>query len=187
MGRPDAVNSLCDARSCPPAGAGFPTVSRMPGLFSVFRRAGRLPPAVRAQLEPERIIVVAERVRVRQRFSGSIPGRRDAASRTRHLGVLAVTGERLYALVPSAPRLAGPLIDHRWDAPQQGAATVALTGAGVQLDIAIAQVDPRFHGELSMTFAVELADDVLARLPARSMAFEVPSATVFHLLGVRAR
>ena len=48
--------------------------TRVASIFSVFTRPGRLPAPLRAQLEPEGIIHVAERLRVRQQFSGSIPG-----------------------------------------------------------------------------------------------------------------
>ena len=71
---------------------------------------GRLPKPLRAQLEPEGIIFVAEKVGVRQRFSGSVPGRHDAAGANRHIGLVVFTRQRLYALLPT-PATAQPAGD----------------------------------------------------------------------------
>jgi hypothetical protein len=59
----------------------------MPSFFSRFVRIGRLPEPLRATLEPEGIIHVAERVRVRQRFSGSAPGVHSSSSVNRQIGL----------------------------------------------------------------------------------------------------
>jgi hypothetical protein len=48
-------------------------------------------------------------------------------------------------------------------------------------------VDPRFRGELTLEFKAELAEDVLAVLPRKSLAFNVPPEYVFHMLGVRVK
>jgi hypothetical protein len=156
-------------------------------IFSVFTRPGRLPAPLRAQLEPEGIIHVAERVRVRQQFSGSIPGMVSGWGVNRRLGLMVLTRERLFALLPSMPRLKGPAIDAWWDAEQHGPATVAISEAGVRLDVDVKRVDPRFHGELALDFKTPLTDDVLAALPARSLAFGVTPEYVFHMLGVRVK
>jgi hypothetical protein len=156
-------------------------------IFSVFTRPGRLPAALRARLEPEGIVHVAERVRVRQQFSGSVPGMVSSWGVNRHLGLMVITRERLIALLPSIPRLKGPAIDARWDAEQRGAATVAISEAGVRLDVDVKRVDPRFHGELALDFKTALTDDVLEALPARSLAFDVTPEYVFHMLGVRVK
>jgi hypothetical protein len=159
----------------------------MPSFLRVFTRAGRLPAAMREQLEPEGIIEVAERVRVRQRFSGSIPGMASGWGANRQIGLLVFTRERLYALIPSVPRLKGPAIDVRWDATQEGPAKVAISESGVRLELAVNRVDPRFHGDLTLEFKTELTEDVLAALPRRSLAFGVPPEYVFHMLGVRVK
>jgi hypothetical protein len=57
---------------------------------------------LRAQLEPEGIVHVAERVRARQQFSGSIPGMVSGWGVNRHLGLIVFTRERLLALLPSS-------------------------------------------------------------------------------------
>jgi hypothetical protein len=59
-------------------------------LFTGFSIGG-LPKPLRAQLEPEGIIFVAEKVGVRQRFSGSVPARHDAAGDNRHIGLVVFT------------------------------------------------------------------------------------------------
>ncbi len=160
--------------------------TRVASILRVFTRPGRLPAPLRAQLQPQGIVHVVERVHVRQRFSGSIPGMVSGWGANRHLGLVVFTRERLLALIPSIPRLKGPAIDARWDA-QQGAAKVAISGSGVRLDLDVSRVDPRFHGDLALEFRMELADDVLAALPARSLAFDVTPEYVFHMLGVRVK
>ena len=142
---------------------------------------------MRAQLAPEGILHVAERVRVTQRFSGSAPGVHSALSVNRQLGLVVFTRERLYALLVTVPRLKGPAIDQRWDAPPDGPAKVEITEDGMQFDLDVHRVDPRFRGDLSLKYKMTLADDVLAALPSRSLAFAVTPDYVFHMLGVRVR
>jgi hypothetical protein len=156
-------------------------------IFSAFTRPGRLPAPLRAQLEPEGIIQVAERVRVRQQFSGSIPGMVSSWGVNRHLGLVVFTRERLFALLPSIPRLKGPAIYARWDGERDGQATVAISEGGVRMDVDVKRVDPRFHGELALEFKTPLTEDVLEGLPARSLAFGVTPEYVFHMLGVRVK
>jgi hypothetical protein len=159
----------------------------MPSFFSRFVRIGRLPPPLREQLEPEGIIHVAERVGVRERFSGSIPGTSSGLNVSRHVGLAVFTRERLYALLPSIPRLNGPAIDQQWDAAQEGPAKVAISDSGVLLEIDLSRVDTRFHGQLSLHYKTSIPDDVMTALPTRSLTFAVSPEYVFHMLGVRVR
>ncbi|HZQ33369.1 MAG TPA: hypothetical protein VFB19_16770 [Mycobacterium sp.] len=157
-------------------------------FFSRLFRVGTLPEPLRAQLEPEGIIHVAEKVRVRERFSGGVPGRHDALGVNRHIGLVVFTRQRLYALLPSLQMLKQPAIDQRWDAPHDGPARVEISDSGVKLEIVgLQQVDPRFHGDLSLDFRTSLPDETLAALPSRSLAFAVSPEYVFHMLGVRAK
>jgi len=55
------------------------------------------------------------------------------------------------------------------------------------MDLNVKRVDPRFHGKLALEFKTPLTDDVLAALPARSLAFDVIPEYVFHMLVVRVR
>lgn len=82
------------------------------------------------------------------------------------------------------PKLAGPTVDARWDAPQAGAAKVEISATGVQVDVDVAEVDPKFSGQLSLHYKAALGDDVLARLPRRSLAFDMPPEYVFRAVGV---
>jgi hypothetical protein len=158
----------------------------MMGLFGKLFHHPAVPEELRAQLEAEGLIYLAEKVGVTLKFSGSIPGLFSGDSRNRGNGTLAITRQRLYATFPSAPRLAGPAIDQQWDA-QKGPAVVTLDESGVQLDIEIGRLDPRFHGQLTLLYRQPLAGDVLRKLPARSLRFTVPPEYVFHILGVRAK
>jgi hypothetical protein len=159
----------------------------VPSFFRRLFAVGRLPEPQRAQLEPEGILHVGEKVKVRKRFSGSVPGRHDALGVSRQTGLVVFTRQRVFALLPGTPRLKQPAIDQRWDAAQDGSATVAISETGVRMDIDLKRVDPRFHGDLSVEFRMSLPQEVLAALPSRSLAFPVSAEYVFHMLGVRAR
>ena len=158
--------------------------------FSLFKtRDGvdGLPPALRAELEPEGILAAFGKVGASQRFSGSVPGCHSGLSVCRHSGLVVLTRRRLYALLPTAPRLKEPAIDQPWDVPQAGPAKVAINSSGLVVTIDLKRVDPRFSGELKTTFKTNLADDVLEALPTRSLAFHVSPAYVFSSLGVRVK
>jgi hypothetical protein len=159
----------------------------MPSFFSRFLRIGRLPEPLRAQLAPEGIVHVAERVRVTQRFSGSAPGVHSSLSINRQIALVVFTRQRLYALLPTVPRLKGPAIDRRWNDPKDGPARVEVSGAGMRLELQLHRVDPRFRGDLSLQYKMNVPDDVLEALPSRSLAFGVSPDYVFHLLGVPVR
>lgn len=162
----------------------------MASIFDFFRNAGgvgRLSSQVRAELEPEGILFVAEKVGVRQRFSGSVPGRHDSLGVSRHRGVLVFTRRRAFALLPSAPRLKEPLIDQPWDVLQEGPAAVTVAASGLVLELDLRHVDPRFSGQVSVTFPTQVPQDVLDALPTHALAFRVSPAYAFSLLGVRVR
>jgi hypothetical protein len=144
-----------------------------------------VPPELRAQLESEGLIHLVEKVGVSQRFSGSVPGLFSAASAHRGSGTLALTRHRVYASLPTAPRLKVPAIDAPWDG--DGLAKVTISADGVQMDLDVKRVDPRFNGHLSLRYKASLGDEVLAQLPATSLSFGVSPEYVFHILGVRAK
>jgi hypothetical protein len=158
----------------------------MPLLRKLFK-ISRFPDALRTQFEAEGLVYLAEKVSVRQRFSGSVPGLFSASGGSRGQGTLALTGQRIYATYRSAARLKGPVIDARWNASDGGAAKASVSQDGVQLDLEVHQVDPRFHGQLSVRFKAVLSDAVLAALPATSLSFDVTPEYVFHILGVRVK
>ncbi|OBH11228.1 hypothetical protein [Mycobacterium sp. E1747] len=145
---------------------------------------GKLPDDVYAQLESEGLRYLADYVAVTRRFSGAIPGVRLPHSVASYTGSLAFTSERVLATLSMLPRLAGPTVDVRWDAPQSGAARVEISSTGLQVDVDVAQVDPKFSGELSLHYKAAIPDDVLGGLPRRSLSFAMPPEYVFRAVGV---
>jgi hypothetical protein len=145
---------------------------------------GKLPADLHAQVEAEGLIYLADYVAVTRRFSGTIPGVRLPHSVASYVGSLAFTSERVLATLSMLPKLAGPTVDARWDAPQTGAAKVEISSTGVQVDVDVSEVDKTFSGQLSLHYKVALAADVLAGLPRRSLAFDMPPEYVFRAVGV---
>ena len=147
-------------------------------------RIGKLPDDLRAEVEGEGIVQLAEYVSVTRRFAGKVPGKRSAGSIASYVGSMAVTNQRVLGTLSSVPKLAGRTIDQRWDAPQEGAVKAELSETGLLLDVNVAEVDPRYTGHLSLHYKVDIAEDVLMRLPRRSLAFDVPPEYVFRAVGV---
>lgn len=147
-------------------------------------RIGRLPSALRAEVEAEGVLLLAEYVAVTRRFRGTVPGLRSGGSIASYVGSLVVTNERVLGTLSSVPKLAGRTIDLRFDAPQTGAVTAELSATGLTLDVDVADVDPRCSGELSLHYKEDIPQDVLARLPRTSLAFDVPPEFVFRAVGV---
>jgi hypothetical protein len=145
---------------------------------------GKLPADLHAQVEAEGLLYLADYVAVTRRFSGIIPGVRLPHSVASYVGSLVFTSERVLATLSMLPRLAGPTVDARWDAEQTGAAKVEISSTGVRVDVDVAQVDEKFSGELSLHYKTPLAADVLADLPRRSLAFDMPPEYVFRAVGV---
>jgi hypothetical protein len=145
---------------------------------------GKLPNELRAQVEAEGIIHLAEFVSVTCRFSGRVPGKRSKGSIASYVGSLVLTSDRVVGTLSSVPKLAGRTIDQRWDAPQAGAVKAEISATGLMLDVNVAEVDPRCEGHLSLHYKDALPEDVLMRLPRRSLAFDVPPEYVFRAVGV---
>ncbi|MGV0743702.1 hypothetical protein [Mycolicibacterium sp. XJ870] len=147
-------------------------------------RIGRLPDALRAETEAEGIVFLAQYVPITRRFTGSIPGKRSAGSIASYAGSLVLTNERVLATMATMPKLAGRSIDQAWTAPQGGAVKAELTPTGLTLDADLAEIDPRCEGHLSLHYKTAIPDDVLARVPRRSLAFDVAPEYVFRTIGV---
>ena len=145
---------------------------------------GKLPAELRAEVEAEGIIHLAEYVSVTRRFSGRVPGMRSAGSISSYVGSLVLTNQRVLGTLSSVPKLAGRTIDLRWDAPQLGAVKAELSATGLVLDINVAEVDPRCTGHLSLHYKETLPEDLLMRLPRRSLTFDVPPEYIFRAVGV---
>ena len=95
-----------------------------------------------------------------------------------------LTNQRVLATLSSVPKLAGRTIDQRWDAPQAGAVKAEISATGLLLDLNVADVDPRCTGHLSLHYKDDIPEEVLVRLPRRSLAFDVPAEFVFRAVGV---
>ena len=145
---------------------------------------GRLPDEMRAEVEAEGIIHLAEYVSVTRRFSGRVPGNRSAGNIASYVGSVVLTNQRVLATLSSVPKFAGRTIDQRWDAPQAGAVKADLSATGLVLDVNVAEVDERCTGHLSLHYKDPMPEDVLMRIPRRSLAFDVPPEYVFRAVGV---
>lgn len=147
-------------------------------------RIGGLPEELRAEVETEGVIFLAEYIAVTRRFSGKIPGRRANANVTSYVGSLALTNQRVLGTLSTVPKLAGRTIDQRWDAAQSGTVTAMLSETGMQIDVDIPAIDSRFSGQLSMHYKVTIPEDVLVGLPRRTLSFDAPPEYVFRAVGV---
>ena len=147
-------------------------------------RIGKLPDELRAEAEAEGIIHLAEYVAVTRRFSGRVPGKRSSGEIASYVGSLALTNQRVLGTLSSVPKLAGRTIDLRWDAAQQGTLKAELSATGLTLDVNVDEVDARCSGHLSLHYKDPIPEDVLMRLPRRSLAFDVPPEYVFRAVGV---
>jgi hypothetical protein len=153
-------------------------------LLRRLLRIGKLPSALRAEVEAEGILHIDEYVAVSRRFSGSVPGLRSAGSIASYVGALVFTQQRVLGTLSAVPKLAGRTIDQRWDDPQSGAVQADISSTGLRLNVDVARVDPRCSGHLSLHYKAELTDELLARLPRRTLAFDVPAEFVFRAVGV---
>jgi len=147
-------------------------------------RIGGLPDDMRAEVEAEGIIYLAEYVPVTRRFSGKIPGKRAKGNVASYVGSLVLTNQRVLGTLSSVPKLTGRTIDQRWGVPESGTVTADFSDAGLHIEVDINAVDPRCEGELSLQYKTPIPEDVLMRLPRRSLAFDVPPEYVFRAVGV---
>lgn len=148
---------------------------------------GRLPADVRAEVDAEGVIYLADYAAVTRRFSGAIPGLRSAHSVASYVGSLVFTSQRVLATLSSLPKLAGPTVNVRWDATQSGTAMARISPTGLQVDVDVDEVDPSFSGHLSLHYKVAVPGDVLGGLPRRSLSFDMPPEYVFRAVGVTYR
>jgi len=148
---------------------------------------GKLPVDMRAQVDAEGVMFLAEFVPVTYRFSGAVPGKRAAGEIRGYVGALALTSQRVLGTLSNVPKRAGRAIDHRWDAPQTGTMTAEISPAGIKLGVDIGLVDPRFRGHLELKYKAAIPQDVLSMLPTRFLAFDVPPLYVLRAVGVPGR
>ena len=147
-------------------------------------RIGKLPDDLRAEVEAEGIIHLAEYVPVTRRFTGEIPGKRSDGNIASYVGSLALTNQRVLGTLSTVPKLAGRTIDQPWDAPQAGAVKAEISASGLH-----ARCQRRRGGSAVQWSALAALqgrhpEEVLMRLPRRSLAFDVPPEYVFRAVGV---
>jgi len=70
--------------------------------------------------------------------------------------------------------LAGRTIDLQWDTPQIGTVKAELSETVCCLEANVSEVDARCTGHLSLHYKDASPENVLTRLPRRSLAFDVP-------------
>jgi hypothetical protein len=148
---------------------------------------GKLPADVRAEVEAEGVIYLADYVPVTRRFSGAIPGLRSAHSVASYVGSLVFTSQRVLATLSSLPKLAGAVVDVDWDATQSGTATARISPTGLRVEADVDEIDETFTGHLSLHYKLDVPGDVLAALPRRSVTFDMPPEYVLRAVGVTYR
>jgi hypothetical protein len=148
---------------------------------------GKLPDEMRAQVDAEAVMYLAEFVPVTYRFSGAVPGKTAVKEVRGYVGALALTSQRVLGTLSTTPKRTGRAIDQRWDAPQTGTMTAEISPAGIKLGVDIGRVDPRFRGHLELKYKAAIPQDVLSMLPTPFLAFDVPPLYVLRAVGVPGR
>ncbi len=146
---------------------------------------GRLPDDMRARIEAEGLIHLAEFVPVTFRFSGKVPGKTAKGSIRSLVGALALTHKGVLATLSAAPNKARRSVDHPWEAAPGAMVTATLDEGGMLLDVPdISVVGASMAGSVSLHYKSPLADEVLRALPQRSFTFDVPPRFVYSACGV---
>jgi hypothetical protein len=146
---------------------------------------GKLPDDMRAEAEAEGLIHLAEFVAVTFRFSGKVPGKVAKGNIRSYVGALVLTNRRALGTLSVVPKKAGRAVDHQWTDAPGSMVNATLDESGLTLDLPdISVVRPDFSGSLSLHYKAPLPEDVLARLPQRSFAFDVPPKFVYSACGV---
>ena len=148
---------------------------------------GKLPADMRAEVESEGIIHLAEFVPVTFRFSGSVPGFVAKGNVRSYVGALVITSQRVLGTLSTVPKVAGRAIDQRWDAPEAGPVKAEFSPGGLAVDVDISEVDPAFSGHVSLRYKIGIPEAVLTTIPRRSLRFAVPREWVLRAVGVPAR
>jgi hypothetical protein len=154
------------------------------GLLRNWSEIGKLPSALREQLEAEGIIFSAGKVGVSRRFGGHVPGVYSASGVSRHTGAFAFTAERVVATFPTRGDAALRSIDCPWGT-NAGSATATITDKGLKIDIALHRVNPAFSGAMSLNYKKTIPDEVLEKVPATTLRFAVDPVFVYRAAGVR--
>jgi hypothetical protein len=146
---------------------------------------GKLPDDIRAQVEAEGVLHLAEFVPVTFRFSGKLPGKTAKESISGYVGSLALTSQRVLGTLCSVPKKASRCVDHQWNAAGGSMVRATLDDSGLTLRVPdLSVVDPSFAGSVSLHYKSPLSAALLMRLPELSFAFDVPPKFVYSIVGV---
>jgi hypothetical protein len=86
------------------------------------------------------------------------------------------------------PKKAGRAVDHPWNAKGGSMVQATLDESGLLLAVPdISVIDPSFSGSVSLHYKAPLSENVLMRLPQRSVAFDAPPKFVYTACGVPQR
>ena len=149
---------------------------------------GSLPDDMRAQIESEGVLHLAEFVPVTFRFSGNIPGKVAKGNLSSYVGALALTDQRVLGTLSTVPKKAGRSVDHRWNDPPGSMVRGRFDESGLTLSGSdLSFIDPTFAGSVSLHYKSHLPPEVLEALPEREFTFDVPPKFVYSVCGVPAR
>ena len=115
-------------------------------LLRKLLRIGGLPAELRAHVDAEGILYLAEYVPVTRRFSGSVPGKRAKTDIASYVGSLVLTPQRVLGTLSSVPKLAARTIDQRWDAPQSGPVKADISTTGLHIEVEHRRGRPEVQG-----------------------------------------
>ncbi|SOX54843.1 hypothetical protein MAAFP003_3522, partial [Mycobacterium ahvazicum] len=154
------------------------------GLLRKWAQLTNVPAELHAELEAEGLIFLAGRVGVVRHFSGHVPGVFSASGVARYSGAFAFSAARLVATFPTRGDADLRSIDCPWDT-NKGPAAATITRKGLLIDIDLRGVDPAFSGSMKLHYKRHVPDEVLERLPTRSLRFPVDPVFVYRAAGVR--
>ena len=154
------------------------------GFLHNLSEIGKLPSALRDELEAEGIIFSAGKVGVNRHFGGHVPGVYSALGVSRYTGAFAFTAARILATLPVRGDANLRSIDCPWDT-SKGPATATVTDKGLKLEINLHGVDPAFSGSMRLNYKKKIPDEVLEQLPTTTLRFPVQPVFVYRAAGVR--
>ncbi|OBB66312.1 MULTISPECIES: hypothetical protein [unclassified Mycobacterium] len=154
------------------------------GFLRNLSEIGKLPAALRDELEAEGVIFSAGKVGVSRHFSGHVPGVYSASGVSRYTGAFAFTSARIVATLPARGDANLRSIDCAWDSGE-GPARATITGKGLKLEIDLHGVDPAFSGSMRLNYKKTIPDEVLETLPTTTLRYPVQPVFVYRAAGVR--
>ncbi len=160
------------------------TVWDVLGFLRNLSEIGKLPAALREELDAEGIIFSAGKVGVNRHFGGHVPGVYSATGVARYTGAFAFTSARILATLPTRADATLRSIDCPWGT-SRGPGRATITDKGLKLEIDLHGVDPAFSGSMRLNYKKTIPDEVLERLPTPTLRFPVQPVFVYRAAGVR--